>query len=521
MTSISEKELALKQLREDCEASLKLYAHVVEPHRVYGQCHDELYDWWQQCEERGILNTLCLMPRDHQKSHCAAVWSCWHIVRDPATTMIYLSATSELASRQLDDIKNILLSDIHMRLWPELINKEEAKREQWNASGFSVDHPKRKEQGVRDPTVSIAGMTTNTTGWHCKILVKDDVVVDTNAYTAEGRRQVAAKCSQLASVLTTGGIEMCVGTRYHSKDHYNDCINMYYEVFDGDEIVDRRKVYAIHERVVEINGTFLWPRAARKSDGAMFGFNQHELALKRAKYTDRRQYRAQYYNDPNDSEGCQISNTMFQYYNRDKLVYSGGTWRISGRKLNIIFACDFSYSTESYSDFTTMMVLGKDCNGDIYVLDLLRFKTDKMKDYFDNARILWDKWKFRKGRAEATAAQAVLVNTLSQMFEEDGINVKLFHFKPNRTLGNKEERMAATLIPLYNDHRVYHYRGGECSTLEEELQSERPPHDDAKDVLAQGCSWTDFKSPARDADEEAEMTSAVSDAPKSRFGGRR
>lgn len=31
---------------------------------------------------------------------------------------------------------------------------------------------------------------------------------------------------------------------------------------------------------------------------------------------------------------------------------------------------------------------------------------------------------------------------------------------------------------------IWHYKGGECQTLEEELQSRNPPHDDVIDALA-------------------------------------
>ena len=50
--------------------------------------------------------------------------------------------------------------------------------------------------------------------------------------------------------------------------------------------------------------------------------------------------------------------------------------------------------------------------------------------------------------------------------------------------GNKEERIAAILEPTYDNLQVWHYKGGDCQTLEEELVMRRPPHDDIKDALA-------------------------------------
>ena len=88
------EQQALDELRTLCENSLWAFAQTVEPHRVYGLCHKEMYEWWQQCEELGITNTIALIPRDHQKSHAMAVWCTWKATRDPTETIIYLSLVS-------------------------------------------------------------------------------------------------------------------------------------------------------------------------------------------------------------------------------------------------------------------------------------------------------------------------------------------------------------------------------------------------------------------------------------------
>ena len=74
---VSIAETKLEQLRERCTNSLFAYAKAVEPHREYGDCHRELFDFWQQAEINDIDNTLALLPRDHQKSHALAVRCSW------------------------------------------------------------------------------------------------------------------------------------------------------------------------------------------------------------------------------------------------------------------------------------------------------------------------------------------------------------------------------------------------------------------------------------------------------------
>lgn len=510
------KDIA-NELREACEADLWTFARTVEPHRCYGAIHEKLFKWWQF--EAGD-NSLVLLPRDHQKSHCMAVLGAWLITRDPAVTILYISATSYLAQQQLRDIKNILTSKMYQLLWPEMLNEEEAKREKWSASEICVDHPKRKAEGVRDSTVFTAGLTTNTTGLHCKVILKDDVVVPDNAYTEEGRRAVTSACSQLASILTTGGKEFCVGTRYHPKDHYNDLKEIKEELFDENlEVTGSQAVYQIFEEQVEVNGKFLWPKQFRSVDGEKdvktFGFDMAELARKKAKYVDITQFYAQYYNNPNAIENARLSRDKFQYYNKEQLVSRNGQWLYHGNRLNVYAAIDFAYSNAIKADYTCIVVIGVNHKGDIYVLDIERFKTNKMDTYFQSILDMYNKWDFLKIRAEVTAAQEAIVEYITDRARQLGMGLKVEKFRPNKYMGAKEERIKAILEPRYENLEVWHFKGGYIDMLEEELLQANPKHDDLKDCLASACSM-DIKKPTQRRNEEDNVVHLQA---HSRFGG--
>lgn len=526
-------ETKLEQLRERCTNSLFKFACAVEPHREYGDCHRDLFDFWQQSEINDIDNTLSLLPRDHQKSHCLAVRCAWEIYRNPAITIIYVSATSGLAERQLVDIQNILESRYFRQLSPDMIHMDKGKRSMWNTTGISVDHPDREKEGVRDPTVATAGLTTNTTGWHCEFLAKDDVVIPENAYTIEARKKVEANCSQLASVLTTGGTECAVGTRYHPKDHYATLKSMVESVHDEEtgDVVNERAVYAVHERQVETNGVFLWPRRARASDGHMYGFNWAELARKKAKYKDRLQYFAQYYNNPNDLENRSVEREQFQYYKREHIYMYHGNWFYGkngkgydghdGRRLNVYAAMDFAFSKSKRADYTCIVVFGIDWEFKVYVLDIVRFKTNKTSVYFNNFKDMLIKWEFTKLRAEVTAAQEVIVQSLKDSVSTEGMHCKIYPHRPNKYDGAKEERMEAALLPKYDDGSILHFQGGLCTYLEEEILLDNPEHDDIKNTLADGLSSDYIKKPRRPSRAEEESTRRFGQKEQyhSRFGG--
>lgn len=476
--SLSQKD----SIRQLAEADLLTFARLVNPNRVYGQVHEDVFRWMTRPEAK--KNQLVLLPRGHQKSHMMAVWCAWHITRHPETTIAYISATVGLAKKQLYAIKSILASKIYTYYWPEMLHKDEGKRKSWSSIEIIVDHPARELENVRDPTIIVSGLTTNTTGSHADVLVYDDVVVPRNAYTAEGREMVAAACSQFASVKNAGGIVKAVGTRYHPKDQYQVFKDQKKKLFNEDFVqIGYEDVWEVFERKVEEDGVFLWPRTYRE-DGQAFGFDWNELASIEAEYEDRTQFFAQYYNDPNDPESARIERNKFQYYDQRFLKQREGRWYYKETPLNVYAAIDFAYEINAVNDYSAIVVIGMDPDGHVYVLDIDRFKTDKLSEYFRHVKALHVKWNFKKLRAEVTAAQSMLVRDLKDSITKDGLRISIDEHRPTRWGGTKEERMAAVLEHRYDNQTVWHYKGGYISLLEDELVLARPPHDDIKDAMA-------------------------------------
>lgn len=504
--------------REAAENDLECFIRLVAPERMLGQVHVELIQWWNR--EKASTHQLVLLPRDHQKSALVAYRVAWEITKNPALRVLYISSTSNLAHKQLDFIKKILTSPIYRRYWPEMVNKDESKREKWTNNEISVDHPIRKKEFVRDPTIFTAGLTTNIVGLHCDIAVLDDVVVDESAYSEEGREKVRNQVSYLASIAGADSRTWVVGTRYHPKDLYNDLLNQIVEIFaDTGEIKESYNLYEIFERQVEDagdgTGQFLWPRTSRH-DGKLFGFDINILAKKKAQYADLTKFRAQYYNNPNDLSGASITPDMFQYYNRTHIRYEQGRIFHKNSRLNIFAAIDFAYSLNKKADYTCIVVIGVDTMNNYYVLDIDRFKTNKISEYFDRILRLHHKWNFRKIRAEITAAQEVIVKDLKENYiRVHGLALSIDNHRPTK---QKEERIEATLQPKYANRQMWHYTGGNAGLLEEELVQSRPSHDDIKDCLSSAIEIAvapSFKALVEKGKFEARGTPQY----HSRFGG--
>lgn len=477
------------QIRQAAEDDLLTFIKLIAPHRVLGQCHEDVIKWWLRPDAGD--HQMLLLPRDHQKSTLVAYRVAWEITRNPAITILYISSTSGLAEKQLQFVKDILDSPRYRRYWPDMVHEDEGKREKWTNSEIQVDHPLRKAEGVRDSTVFTAGLTTNITGLHCNIAVLDDVVVNENAYTKEGREKVERQYSLLASIETAGSQEWIVGTRYHPRDLYGTLIEVNYDVYNKEgEVIESKPVYEVWQKEVEDmgdgTGEFLWPRMQR-GDGRWFGFNVGILSQKRAKYLDRTQFYSQYYNNPNDPGEQAISNEYFQHYDRKFLKYDNGKWWYNGKMLNVFAAIDFAFSLKTTADYTALVVVGIDVDGYIYILDIHRTRTNKTGDYFDMILKAHMKWGFKKIRAEVVGGQAVIAEHIKDEIRREGLALAVEDYRPTRNMGSKEERIHATLKPRYENYTIWHYRGGHCEDLEQELIMHNPPNDDIKDALESVC----------------------------------
>jgi predicted phage terminase large subunit-like protein len=253
------------------------------------------------------------------------------------------------------------------------------------------------------------------------------------------------------------------------------------EIYDDNgELIGKEPQWDVLQKSVEENGEFLWNRTKRK-DGKYYGFDFKELARIKAGYVDKSQFYSQYYNDPNDEGSALITADMFEYYNRDHLHTIGGIYYIKDRPLNVYAAIDFAFTMSRWSDSTAIVVVGVDSDNNRYVLDIDRFQTDKITEYYNHVIAIHQKYNLKKLRAEVSVAQQVIVTALKDKLAENSTRLVIDEYRPQT---KKEERVLATLKPLYEDHKVFHYRGGNCELLEEELKQLKPAHDDIKNALA-------------------------------------
>lgn len=499
-----ELDLVLQELRDLCEQDLYTFACTMFPERMYGDVHKELFRWWQEgksdCQ-------LALIPRDHQKSHCIMVYVAWKLTVQPDYTFVYVSANPRLAKKQLASIKSIFKKDLHRTLWPEHLNYEKGRTGKmehkpkgvWTQEEIELDHPKRLDKSIRDASVFATSVKSTNTGFHFHEVVFDDLVTDEN-YKSEAEKQDVIDCyKNFAKIATTNSKIKAVGTRYGLDDLYSMLKDMQFQDFDAEgNMTGMTPIWDIFERVVEDSlrrtgdGNFLWPRTVCPNTGESYGFDARQLSIKKAQLMidgDMTGFWSQYYNDPNDESMHRVTRDCFQYIDPRFLEQKNGTWFYNDKQLKLTAAADLAFSegggaNRRKRDYTAVIVIGRDTDGYVYVLDMDRFQTDKVEVYYKHIIDLHDYWGFREVYIETNNGGMIVKKFLEDEVRRQGGTLVVHGVPHTSHQGKKEERIAQALEPLYRNKSVYHVKGKYTRALEEEIMLPRPANDDLKDCLA-------------------------------------
>jgi len=531
LPTLTQKE---KELRAYYEGSLFRFMQYVNPGYVYGDIHQEAA---LALENGDNEHFLMLLPRGHLKSHILACYAAWMITKKPWITMVYLTAGDDLAKLQISAIKQMLESDEYRLLWPEMFHKRKSMRDKWATWAINTDHPERKKRRIRDYTLIIKTVGSSATGLHCDVLLLDDIVVQTNAYTDAGRKDVEDSVADFIAIKNTGAVTRAVGTLYHEKDVWHQFMEAELPTIDPEtgEQTGAVPQWTVMKREVETKGDglgeFLWPRTRAPETGEWYGFDVKELAKKKAEYVSVGklvQFFAQYYNNTNHNPDVMTSE--FQYYNRKFLTRVGSIWYYGDKKLNVVAGMDLAWTdakakSAKKADYTAIAVIGIDDEGFIYLLDLVQFQTDKYSVYYRHISKLYDMWRFKHIHIESDGAGKLIADQMTEYVRNDGLHLTVKAKAVPRNM-SKEERHMMILEPVYAAGTIKHYKGGWMADLEKQLKEMRSKNDDLKDAVCTAVK--NAKKPTvstnhiglRRGQGQSEVTGTESRI-ASRFGGRR
>lgn len=517
--------------RKLLEDDLWLYARFVLPDYSFGDIHKEVFRLIGD-KDRHVTapNLLALLPRDHLKSVMVAVACTWRVAKNPAYTILYISANEDLGRLQMSFIQNIFNSREFRTLWPDHFVPEMGRRDKWTGLSINSDHPLRKERNIRDETIAVKTVKADKTGRHPDEIIYDDLVVPNNAYTEIGRSEVRRGASEAVSLAKSNALMTAVGTVYHPKDQYaiwKDSKYMNYD--DAGKYIGEERLWKVVEHRVEDQGdgagNYLWPRVWNPGLKEWFGWDIRAISKKKAEYIsngEAAQFYAQYYMEANDPSSHRLRYDSFNYFNPRQLLWKQTHWEYSGKKLTTglymdAATTDISSRLAKNADFTALGVIGIDTEGFYYILQLEQFQTDQRSVYYDWVVQLWKKWGFKTVDIELESAGRIIAEALKEQLRRDGYSLIVNGKSAPRGV-SKSERHASITIPRYEQGIVLHNKGGWTTELEEQLVKERPAHDDLLDVVTMGIE--NLKQPYKSAWSFSTEDDNVIIA-NTRFGGRR
>lgn len=177
--------------------------------------------------ESGSPRKMIIMPRGTFKTSLAVVaYPIWLLLKNPNLRIMIDSELYTNAKRSLREITQHLEGERMTQLFGQF--RGEAV---WNDGEIQIA---QRTIIKREPTVVASGIGAEKTGFHCDIILGDDLCSPNNMNTPENRNKVHDHYKYFTSILDPGGTIVLVGTRYSTDDLYQRVLQQ--EIFLPNEI---------------------------------------------------------------------------------------------------------------------------------------------------------------------------------------------------------------------------------------------------------------------------------------------
>lgn len=361
--------------RELCRRKLLPFIQRFRPKYEAGWVHEDicrrLERFVEQVEQGLSPRLLLMMPVRHGKSEvCSRHFPPWVFGKHPEWEIIAASGAQSLALSFSRYGRDLLQDPAYATVFPDTrLDPSSKSVENWNIT---------KGGGYLS-----AGIGTMITGRGANILIIDDPVKDGEAADSPTIRESVWEwyMSTAYTRLAPGGGVLGVLT-WWNEDDWAGRIQQVMKTGDGDvfEIVkypalnDQGDEYLLPDDSIE-----QIPPGAPVPEGARMTrpmgsalhearYNVHELLKKKSNYMalgQKRWWDALFQQNPIPDDGNYFTKDMFRYY---------GT-APARNELYIYQAWDFAISTGKESDYTVGTCIGVDHRENVYVLDVMRFRS--------------------------------------------------------------------------------------------------------------------------------------------------
>lgn len=382
-------------------------------------------------ESIGLDRSLALAPRGFGKSSLLSVVRCiFEIVRNPDIRVLLASNTHSQAAAFVGEVRGHLEGNpIFRQIFGDLVGRKWTDRELVTSARRRI---------AKEPTIFATGVDGALISRHFDLVICDDIVDEENSRTRARREKLRTWFFKVLLPCLEPEAKLClVGTRYHYRDLYGHLIASGF--FPSVTII----------RAIDAEGKSPWPEK--------FPVERLERIRRDAGTVI---FNAQYQNDTEAMKGAIFKEDWLRFYH------------MLPSQLRIYQGVDLAISRESGSDFFSIVTVGVDIWGNIYVIDCYQARLSFKQQ---TAAIVERFLQFDPIRVaiESNAYQAAQAERVKEL---GAVRVtKVF------TTRDKLSR-AWKLSALFEDHRVW--LGPNMHELVEQLLTiPQCEHDDLFDAL--------------------------------------
>ena len=358
-------------------------------------------------------NNLTLISRGHGKSKMAQGMIAWWICNNPDERILLVSDTDRKATLFLNTIKQVIESSpVIKKFYGDL------RGETWTDHAITI---KGRSKIQTEPTLMCIGAGSGAaTGLHATKIVVDDLVSFDSARSELQRTRTADWYrTTLLPVLVSSGKFCVLGTRYHTRDIYDDLINsLHYNTLLLPAINDKNEslcewlvpmkdrcddegnlLQVGLETIRESLGLLIWELQYQNSTKLL---NQHHII----KYDYIQYYDSFYFNEDG------------------KLFVNNNGENILINRVNL--GVDPAISEKESADFSGLVAIGRGTDDNFYVLDSIA-KHLTLNGQIEEIQKVVEKWSVSKTLIEDVAYQKALIQELQR---RSGLRIKAI--KPTR-----------------------------------------------------------------------------------------
>ncbi len=400
-------------------------------------------------------------PREHGKSTWATyIYPLWKIMNkrpDEGMFIVIISESRDQSINFISRIKSALDGNEKLRQYYGDFGSRTAQR--WREGDIILKNGARvlamgTGQKIRGQIQEDSRPT---------VLIVDDFESELNTVTAEARfNNRKWILDAVIPSLAEGGRTILIGTTVHE-----DCFLQW--------VKDAPMWKVLWKAIVDENDEPEWPeRWSKKKIAALKAEAEHFGNL--SGFYQERMNQAQ---SPDDAP---FKPEFMVTYSGD-LTKKDGRWWIhtagEDRLLNVYMGVDLASSLAKRADYTVLATIGKDSEGNEYLLDLIRGKSNPAL----HPQMIVDafkKWRHQGVFIESQAYQESCRQHVRQIMLDEGIHIPGIERKiTSRT--SKSERLLS-LVPLFAQHR-FKFRSGDLQAQREFLAFPRGKNDDIIDAI--------------------------------------